>query len=210
MDLAAAYAAVQASDLPDKAEIAAAFKNQISTVIGEKNAVVAKLTETETVIAAIVEGTKASGATVQEQIKDAAAKVAALTASLTAKDATIAELTTKSTALEAEKTALATKSTLQDVATKTGANVAVLTTLIPDVSKVVVTAGAVTVDGKAWDEWLKSDAVAPFAPALVPVKPGDTKLPTLPTGKAGGDDGKVTSIYDAVRRPAWSPSTPAS
>lgn len=209
MDLAAAYSAVQASDLPDKAEIAAAFKNQISTVIGEKNAVVAKLTETETVIAAIVEGTKAAGATVQEQIKDAAAKVTALTASLTAKDATIAELTTKSTALEAEKTALATKSTLQDIATKMGANAAVLATLIPDVSKVVVAADAVTVDGKSWDEWLKSEAVAPFAPALVPAKTGDTKLPTLPTGKAGGDDGKVKSIYDAVRRPAWSPNTPA-
>lgn len=210
MDWAEALAALQASDLPNKAEIIAAAKKQVETVIGEKNAVVKKLTETETTISAIVEGTKAAGATIQEQMKDAAAKVAALTAASAAKDAEIATLTTKTTALEAEKTALASKATLQDVATKMGANAAVLATLIPDVSRVAITADAVTVDGKEWEEWLKTEAVAPFAPALVPAKTGNTQLPGLPTGKASGGDDKVASIYDRVRRPAWSPGTPAS
>lgn len=209
MDWASALSALQASDLANKAEIIAAVKAQVSTVIGEKNAVTARLTETETTIAAIVEGTKATGESVADKLKDAAAKIAALNAASSAKDAQIADLTTKYTAIEAEKTALASKATIAELAAKMKANPAVLSTLIPDVSKVVITGDSVTVDGKSWEDWLKLDTIAPFTPALIPsgADKKEPKLPTLPTGKAANGEGQVTSIYDAIRRKPWTPPT---
>jgi hypothetical protein len=212
MDWAEALAAIQSSDLSNKADIIAAVKKQVSTVIGEKNTVSDKLRETESTIAAIVEGTKATGESVADKLKDAAAKIAALNAASTAKDTQIAELTTKYTALESEKTALLSKATLQDLAAKMKANPTVLGTLIPDVSKVVMDGDKVTVDGKSWDDWLKLDTIAPFVPALVttgtsgnPTGKQEPKLPTLPTGKADGGGGNVKSIYEAVRRKPWTP-----
>lgn len=211
MDWAEALAALQNSDLANKAEIIAAVKKQVNTVIGEKQTVTARLAETETTIAAIVEGTKATGESVADKLKDAAAKIAALNAASTAKDAQIAELTTKYTAIEAEKTALTSKATIAELANKMKANPAVLQTLIPDVSKVVIAGDSVTVDGKSWDDWLKLDAIAPFTPALIPGTTigGKTepKLPNLPTGKAANGEGQVTSIYDAIRRKPWTPPT---
>jgi hypothetical protein len=206
MDWAEALAALQGSDLANKADIIAAVKKQVSTVIGEKNTVVARLAETETTIAAIVEGTKATGESTADRLKDAAAKVAALHAAAVAKDAAIAELTNKTSTLEGEKAALSNKATLQTLVAKKGANSAVLATLIPDASKVIVTGDTVTVDGKDWDEWLKGDGVAPFVPALLPLagKQPTPSLPPLPSGKAEGGD-KVTSIYEAVRRKPWTP-----
>lgn len=209
MDWASALAALQASDLANKAEIIAAVKAQVNTVIGEKQAVTARLNETETTIAAIVEGVKATGESVADKLKDAAAKIAALNAASTAKDAQIAELTTKYTAIEAEKTALASKATIAELANKMKANPAVLQTLIPDVSKVVIAGDSVTVDGKSWEDWLKLDAIAPFTPALIPggTDKKEPKLPNLPTGKAANGEGQVTSIYDAIRRKPWTPPT---
>jgi hypothetical protein len=207
MDWAEALAALQASGLANAAEIIAAVKKQVSTVIGEKNAVAQKLAETETTIAAIVEGTKATGESVADKLKDAAAKIAALNAASSAKDTQIADLTAKYSALETEKAGLLSKATIASLAAKMNANPAVLSTLIPDVSKVAIEGDAVTVDGKSWDDWLKLDTIAPFAPALIPGGKTEPKLPTLPTGKADGGEGKVKSIYEAVRRKPWTPPT---
>jgi hypothetical protein len=209
MDWAEALAALQSSGLANSAEIIAAVKKQVSTVIGEKNAVSAKLTETETTIAAIVEGTKATGETIAEKLKDAAAKVTALNAAVTAKDFELAALTTKYTALEGEKTALSHKMTLDGLAVQMKANPAVLSRLISDPSKIVTTGDTVTIDGKSWDDWLKLDDIAPFVPALIPgiATPKTPTLPNLPNGNAasGNGDGKISSIYDAVRRKPWTP-----
>jgi hypothetical protein len=211
MEWSESLAALQSSGLANSAEIIAAVKKQVSTVIGEKNAVSAKLAETETTIAAIVEGTKAEGETIAEKLKDAAAKLTALNATVTAKDAELAALTTKYTALECEKTTLSNKVILDGLAAQMKANPAVLSRLIPDPSKIVTTGDAVTIDGKSWDDWLKLEDIAPFVPALIPTAtstPKSPTLPNLPNGNAAsgsGGDGKITSIYDAVRRKPWNP-----
>lgn len=215
MDIAEVYAALQASDLANKADLIAGIKKQVALVLDEKRQAVEKLNATETTIAAIVEGTRATGESVADKLKDAAAKIKILNDAAAERDKTIATLTSEKTALEAEKTQLANKSTIQSVATKLGASETVLATLVPDASKITVEGDAVKIDGKAWDEWLKSDTVAPFVPALLPKGVGTTTTtsaakPPLPTGKAGGGDEGGKSLYDAIRPKPWTPGNPAA
>lgn len=210
MDWAEALAALQSSGLTNAAEIIAAVKKQVNMVIGEKQAVQAKLAETETTIAAIVEGTKATGESMADKLKDAATKINALNAASSAKDTQIADLTTKYSAIEAEKVALTNKATIAALATKMKANPAVLQTLIADASTIAIDGDTVKIGDKSWDDWMKLDTIAPFAPALIPGTTGgkpEPKLPNLPNGKADDGDGKVTSIYEAVRRKPWTPPT---
>lgn len=203
MDYAEALAAITGSDLATKDQIIAAIKGQVATVIGEKRQVTEKLTGMETAMTAIVEGTKATGESVAEQAKDAAAKIKALTDALAEKEQAITTLTTEKTALETEKTALANKAKLQEIATKVNANPTVLGTLVPDPSKITVDGDAIKVDGVAWDDWLKSEAVAPFAPALITTE-AKPKQPSLPKTSASSES-PATGIYESIRPKPYIP-----
>lgn len=199
MDYGTALQIITDSAITNKSDLIAAFKAQNSMVIEEKRQAVARESELSTLVAAITEASGAAGESAVDRAKDAAAKIKALTKSLTAKSSEITTLSTERDTLKAAGLALTTKSTLQDIAAKTGANVSVLSKLIGDVTTVKISGDAVTIGDKSWAEWLKSDDVAPFVPALIPANKPGLQLPNIPVTKAADSDSKVVSLYDRIR-----------
>lgn len=194
-----ALTALSESDLAIKGDVIAAVKAQVATVLEEKRLAVANRDELKSVIAAIGDASGAAGESEVERAKDAAAKIKALNEALAASAEQVKTLTTTNATLEATQSALLTKSTLQDVAAKTGANASVLAKLIADTSTVKIDGDNVTIGDKAWADWIKSEDVAPFAPALIPNTKTSPQLPSVSSAKAADTATQSTSLYDRIR-----------
>jgi hypothetical protein len=199
MDYGAALTALSESDLAIKGDVIAAIKAQVATVLEEKRVAVANRDELKAVIAAIGDASGAAGESEVERAKDAAAKIKALNDALAASAKQVDTLTTEKATLEAAQSALLTKTTLQDVAAKTGANPSVLAKLITDTSAVKIDGDKVTIGDKEWADWIKSDDVAPFAPALIPATKNSPQLPTVSSAKASDSATEPASLYDRIR-----------
>lgn len=207
MDYGTALTTIETSDLPDKSALIDAIKANVKLTLDEKRATTARNAELETLVAAIVEGTGAAGESLADKVKDAAAKVAALTKTVGDKDTELAKLVTEKATLEGTLGALKRKATIGEIAAKIGASAAVLDRLVTDAATIEVDGEAVKIGGVVMADWLESTDIKPFTPALFPDKSltkSESRLPKLPSGPASADD-RPTSVYEQIRRNNWKP-----
>lgn len=195
MKFSEALAAIKALD--NGSELASAIEGEVEglksknyEIIGEKRNASTKAATLESTVLAIaklagVEGDLESVlSTLEPKVRESLQAIATNATRIT-------ELETRATTAEGKLAAAERKSKLSEIATKAGANAAVLERLLGDkLDKLAVAEdGAVTLEGKALKEAIAADeGLSPFAAALFPqAQQNETKpAPKLPSGTPQG------------------------
>jgi hypothetical protein len=195
MDYTAALAKLKSLELEGKDELISAIEGKVSTletknyeVIGEKRNASTKAQSMQSALEAIAKAVGVEGdidtilESAQGKVTGIAAKVSELEAAKTTLETTLAETTSKVQTFER-------KGKLQELATRSGANAAVLERLFPDLDTLVVgDDGTVMLGDKPLAEAVEADpTLKAFAPALfvgtapapgpAPAPKGTPKLP---------------------------------
>jgi hypothetical protein len=195
MDYTAALAKLKSLELEGKDELISAIEGKVSTletknyeIIGEKRNASTKAQSMQSALEAIAKAVGVEGdidtilESAQGKVTGIAAKVSELEAAKTTLETTLAETTSKVQTFER-------KGKLQELATKSGANAAVLERLFPDLDTLAVgDDGTVMLGDKPLAEAVDADpTLKAFAPALfvgtapapgpAPAPKGAPKLP---------------------------------
>jgi chromosome segregation ATPase len=205
MDYATALARLEFSEIADKLSIVSAITARVDKVLEEKRAARAETETARTALESIAQSVGAEGADFESRLKASVAAYKKLQNELEEQKAAFeAEAKTRGE-LEAQLSAQLRANSLAQLASQLSLSptqAKALAKVVGD-AEVVVSDDSAQVGGKGLEEWLKSEDVAPFLPALG--RNGDgTSQPTppkIPTSIPGGRPGPAKtspSAYELV------------
>ncbi|NER83920.1 MAG: hypothetical protein F6K42_31135 [Leptolyngbya sp. SIO1D8] len=211
MDFKAALKRIKALEVDDAAELASAIEGEVDrlnsknyTIIGEKRDATTKAQSMQSALEAIAKALGIEG-DIDAILEGTQGKVTELVSEAKTLRETKTTLETRATEAEGKVAAAERKSKLSEIATKAGANAAVLEKLLADKVDEIAIAddGTVKLGDKPLKEYVEGDdTLKAFAPALFPSqstteKPKDKQQPNLPSGSPGGgkDQPDLVSSY---------------
>lgn len=203
MDYAAALTRLEASGIPESYSLVKAITDRVDKVLEEKRAARAETETARAALESIAQSVGAEGDDFESKLKASVAAYKKVQKELEEQKALVEASTRAKGELEAQLSAQLRANSLAQLASQLGLNPTQAKVLAKVVGDAAVSDDGAQVGGKTLEEWLKSEDVAPFLPALGRNGDGTSQPapPKIPTSIPGGRPGPAktsASAYELI------------